>query len=158
MEQTASPFRIRVSVRRQWLRLEQVEDGSLVRLYPVSTARNGTGSLPGSNKTPTGRFRIAKKIGEGCPPGTVFRGRVPCGIWPDDVQEGDDDVIMSRIMRLEGLDPDNANTWDRYIYIHGTNRADLLGTPASHGCIRLAPDHMIDLFDLVPEGTNMTIF
>ncbi|MCF7676247.1 MAG: L,D-transpeptidase, partial [Akkermansiaceae bacterium] len=56
-----------------------------------------------------------------------------------------------------GLDPDNANTMDRCIYIHGTNREDLFGTPASHGCIRMRNADVIGLFDLVPEGTPMII-
>ncbi len=152
---------IRVSVAGQWLRLERLlQDGSpggLIRLYPVSTSLHGIGFFPGSNKTPTGNFRVAKKIGASCHPATIFRGRVPVGLWPEDAKEGDEDVIMTRIMRLEGLDSDNANTWERYIYIHGTNRIDLLGSPASHGCIRMAPDHIIDLFELVPEGTKMII-
>ena len=68
-----------------------------------------------------------------------------------------DDLIMSRILWLDGLERRNANTHDRYVYIHGTNHEDKIGTPDSHGCIRMRNDHVIELFDLVDEGTPVTI-
>ena len=37
----------------------------------------------------------------------------------------------------------------RFIYLHGTNREDLLGTPASHGCVRMANADILHLFDLL---------
>jgi lipoprotein-anchoring transpeptidase ErfK/SrfK len=33
----------------------------------------------------------------------------------------------------------------------------LIGTPASHGCVRLRNEDMVELFDLVPEGTPVVI-
>ncbi len=53
--------------------------------------------------------------------------------------------------------PHNANTRSRYIYIHGTNDTELLGTPASHGCIRLSPRDMMALFALAEEGMDVFI-
>ena len=64
---------------------------------------------------------------------------------------------MSRILTLEGLEPHNANTRSRYIYIHGTNEVDKIGTPVSHGCIRLTPEDMLTLFELCPIGTQVHI-
>ncbi len=145
-----------VSIAQQTLQLER-NDGSIVNIYPVSTARLGTGFQEGSYQTPTGRFCIAQKIGDGLPDSVIFRGRIPCGFWPQDALPDETDVIMSRILRLQGLDPENANTWDRYIYIHGTNHINQLGTPCSHGCIRMAPEHIVELFDLVEEGTPILI-
>ena len=58
---------------------------------------------------------------------------------------------------LDGLDADNANTRDRYIYIHGTNQEHLIGQPASHGCIRLRNEVVMELFSMVPEGTEVEI-
>ena len=55
------------------------------------------------------------------------------------------------------LEPHNANTRSRYIYIHGTNDTELLGTPASHGCIRLSPRDMMALFALAEEGMDVFI-
>ena len=38
------------------------------------------------------------------------------------------------------------------IYIHGTTNYGQLGTAASHGCIRLANENVVELFDLVETG------
>jgi lipoprotein-anchoring transpeptidase ErfK/SrfK len=35
--------------------------------------------------------------------------------------------------------------------IHGTNDTKRLGRQASHGCIRLAPDHAAELYDLIED-------
>jgi lipoprotein-anchoring transpeptidase ErfK/SrfK len=69
----------------------------------------------------------------------------------------EDDLILSRILWLEGLDPENANTVDRYIYIHGTNQEELIGTPASHGCVRMRNLDMIELYDLVAADAPVFI-
>ena len=52
---------IHVSIRDQQLTV--VEDEKPIRTYPVSTSRFGIGTEEGSFKTPTGRFRVAEKIG-----------------------------------------------------------------------------------------------
>lgn len=121
-----------------------------VREFVVSTAARGTGFETGSLCTPTGRFRIHARIGSGEPVGTIFKARLPVGVWHPGENE-EDDLILTRILQLDGLDPHNANTMQRYIYIHGTNREDLLGQPSSHGCVRLSNADMIELFDLVDE-------
>ena len=51
----------------------------------------------------------------------------------------------------------NANTRERYIYIHGTNQEELLGTPASHGCVRMSNADIKEFFDETPEGTVVEI-
>ena len=147
------PLTLRVDASRQVL--EVWEYGLLQATYPVSTSRFGLGSEPGSYKTPLGRFSIREKIGEGAPVGAVFKGRIFTGQIAE--QGGEEDHILTRILWLHGLDPENANTHDRYIYIHGTNQESLLGTPASHGCIRMHHDDLITLFDRVPSGTPLEI-
>jgi phosphoserine phosphatase len=146
--------RIIISLDKQTLDFS--ENGSHVRTYPISSAGKGMGFAEGSFRTPTGRFVISGRIGHGEPIRTSFKARVPVGIW-DEQEITDDDLILTRILQLDGLDSENANTLDRFIYIHGTNREDLLGTPSSHGCIRLGNADMLELFDLVPEGTEVTI-
>lgn len=129
-------------------------------VFPISSAAAGIGMEPGSNKTPVGRFRIAQKVGAGAPIGTVFRGRVPVGLWSGEGLGdflGDNDLITSRILWLEGLDEANANTFDRYIYIHGTNHEDKLGAPCSLGCIRMSNEDVIRLFDMTEEGDPVVI-
>lgn len=121
----------------------------------VSTGAAGVGTETGSGRTPLGRFRICSKHGENAPLNTVFRARIPVGIYPAAARG--DDAILARILCLDGLEPANANTRSRYIYIHGTNEVEKLGTPASHGCIRLSPQDVATLFELVPLGTEMLI-
>jgi len=145
---------LEVSVDDQ--RLDVFEAQRLLRSYPVSTAAKGVGFGEGTFRTPVGRFRVMEKLGEGVPPGTVFRSRVPDGIWSPGAAV-DDDLVLTRIIRLDGLDPENANTMERCIYIHGTNREELIGSPASHGCVRLRNEDMLELFELVPQGAELFI-
>ena len=123
--------------------------------YPVSTSRFGIGTEMGSMKTPTGRFRVVEKIGCDTPSGTVFRSRV--ALKPIDPIPPTEDLVMSRILWLDGLDEQNANTRERFIYIHGTKYEDKIGTPASCGCVRMRNSDVIELFDLVNEGVSVVI-
>ncbi len=106
-------------------------------------------------KTPLGNFRIAEKIGHDAEPGTIFKARVALG--PDDPLPETEDLITSRILWLDGMDEENANTRERFIYIHGTKHEDKIGLPASHGCIRMRNDDVIELFELVNETTQVVI-
>ena len=106
-------------------------------------------------KTPTGRFRIGEKIGGEMPSDTVFHTRV--ALKPGDPLPPTEDLVMSRILWLDGLDEDNANTRDRFIYIHGTKHEDKIGTPDSHGCVRMRNGDVAELFKLVDEGTHVII-
>jgi lipoprotein-anchoring transpeptidase ErfK/SrfK len=144
---------IHVSIRDQQLTVR--EDEREVRTYPVSTSRFGIGTEEGSFKTPTGRFRVAEKVGSNTPHGTVFVGRVP--LQGDEALPQTEDLITSRILWLDGLDEQNANTRDRFVYIHGTKHEDKIGTAASHGCVRMRNADVIELFEMVDEGTPVVI-
>lgn len=146
-------IQVDISIGDQQLILSR--DGELVRSYPISSSRFGIGTLEGSFKTPTGNFRIAQKIGGDMPSGTIFRSRVALG--PEDPLPSTEDLVMSRILWLDGLDEHNANTRDRFIYIHGTKHEDKIGTPASHGCIRMRNEDVVELFELVDETTPVVI-
>ncbi|WP_288926210.1 L,D-transpeptidase [uncultured Akkermansia sp.] len=153
----ASPS-IRINLSCQELVLEK--SGKILLQCPVSSGKAGTGHEEGSGKTPTGHFRICKKIGDGEPEDTIFISRLPAGRYPAAIPKSMDehsDFILTRILWLDGLEPHNANTRSRYIYIHGTNDTKLLGTPASHGCIRLSPRDMMALFALADEGMDVFI-
>ena len=145
--------KIKISVRAQQLLLKCGR--KKLASYPVSTSRFGLGSKEGSFKTPTGKFRVAEKIGEGMPLGTVFKSRRP--ITPTRKALREEDLVMTRILWLDGLERRNANTHDRYIYIHGTNHEEKIGRPDSHGCIRMKNADLVELFERVSEGTPVEI-
>ena len=144
---------IYISIGEQKLRL--FEGDTLVAEYVVSSAANGIGFEEGSYCTPTGRFEVSEKIGDGEALGTIFKSRKPMGVW--DGTPSDDDMILSRILRLNGLDAQNANSMERYIYVHGTNHEALLGEPTSHGCIRMANADIVELFDRIELGAPLLI-
>lgn len=143
---------IEISITKQLLTLHSEQ----LYAYPISSAANGIGFEEGSYKTPTGNFKISQKIGAHQPLYTIFKGRTPQGIW-DPSQTSDADLITTRILWLDGLDPENQNTKDRYIYIHGTNHESQIGSPTSSGCIRMRNQDIIDLYEKVTQGTKVTI-
>jgi len=141
------------------------ERDRVLQRFSVSTALNGPGERHGSECTPRGRHRIRLKIGAGCPSGTVFVARRPTGeIYTPALgrQQPGRDWILTRILWLTGAEPGfnrggECDTLRRYIYIHGTAEEDLIGTPASHGCIRMTSCDILELFDAVSNGTEVHI-
>src|SRR5207247_8300160 len=105
--------------------------------------------------TQTVRVRVAKKIGEGRRVDTVFQSRVP--LQPGDPLPSTEDLVMSRILWLDGLEEHNANTRDRFIYIHGTKHEDKIGSPDSHGCVRMRNTDVAELFALIDQGAPVVI-
>jgi len=158
---------IEVDLRLQQLYLWEFHpDGDmLIRQYSVSCATNGAGSQNGSYCTPLGRHRIAEKIGAGVPLYSAFKARELTGeIWTPELDAANPgrDWILSRILWLEGLEPGKnqggtVDTHNRYIYIHGTHEEHKIGTPASHGCIRMKNEEVDELFNLVEVGTEVRI-
>ncbi len=149
-----------ISIKRQELLL--IDNGRLVKCYRCSTAKAGAGSRRDSARTPLGWHRIGAKIGDALPIGAVLKDRQWSGrVWTAG-QQTNDDLIVSRILWLEGLQDGHnrggdVDTWNRYIYIHGTNRIEELGRPRSGGCIRLDPAEVIELYDRVDEGCCVLI-
>jgi len=153
---------IRISEQQLYL-LDELEE--VVQKYPVSTSKYGTGNKDGSFQTPVGRHYIKEKIGDQAPMNEVFIGREPLGVLENlqSQQAGfPEDIITSRIMWLQGLEPGvnkggDVDSYQRYIYIHGTSEEDKIGTAASHGCIRMRNDDVIDLFDQIETGCEVLI-
>lgn len=146
--------RIEVLIGTQ--RLQLWDGHRLVREWPVSTSKFGLGFTEGSNKTPLGGFVVQEKHGAGAALNTIFKARQPVGEWSADVITKED-LVLTRILRLGGLEARNANTFDRYIYIHGTNDERGIGRPGSHGCVRMSNAGVVELFDQAPEGTTVWI-
>ncbi|HEB58373.1 MAG TPA: L,D-transpeptidase [Gammaproteobacteria bacterium] len=154
---------LRISIPEQ--RLDLLRDGQAVAHYTVSTAANGAGEELGSECTPRGRHRIRARIGAGCPVNTVFIARRPTGeVYTPAMgrAQPERDWILTRILWLCGCEPGfnrfgEVDTMRRYIYIHGVPDEMPMGKPASHGCIRMRNQDIIELFDVVEVGTPVRI-
>ena len=154
-----------VSVVQQTL--DHFRKGQHLRTYRVSTARAGIGCVADSLCTPTGLHRILERIGAGAVKGMVFKARVPTGALSKDWPTPEDNLITTRILRLDGLEAGHnkgqnaqgqlVDSHARFVYIHGTNQQGKLGQPNSHGCILLSDDDVTELFDAVPSGTLVYI-
>lgn len=149
-----------ISVREQMLYHRR--PSGVWHAYPVSTAANGTGNRRDSFRTPLGRHRILRKIGDGEPMYTAFIGRRPIGIYSPGAEDAYRDWILTRILWLDGLETGRnrrgkVDTRSRYIYIHGTHDEDSIGKPVSHGCIRMRNEDVLELFSHCREGEHVLI-
>lgn len=157
-------MKILVSLPAQELRL-LADDGSLLRCWPVSTSARGAGEQRGSYCTPRGHHVVRACIGAGLPENTVFVRRRPTGetYGPElAAAQPQRDWILTRILWLSGCEPGvnrlgEVDTMRRFIYIHGSPDSAGMGTPGSHGCIRMRNADIVELFDLVPVGTPVEI-
>lgn len=152
--QSTSSKELRVSVKDQKMAL--YDQGQLVRVYGVSTSKFGLGDDRSSCRTPLGKMKVAKKIGNGMPPGMVFKSRRPTGEVLRPNAPGRDPIV-TRIMWLAGTESKNRNTYSRFIYIHGTPEEARIGQPASYGCIRMRSMDIIDLYNRVPVGVTVKV-
>ncbi len=154
---------IYVSIKNQ--KLYHISDNTINDEYTISSAKKGIGNIRNSDKTPIGLHYIKEKYGQKTPVngrmiGRKFEGLIAT-IYQDTSSSKTDD-ITSRILWLAGLEDGinkggNVDSYQRYIYIHGTSEEGKLGTPASHGCIRMSNLDVINLFDKVKEGTKVLI-
>ena len=145
--------------------LSVLEGARVAAVYPVSTSAKGAGERSGSEQTPRGAHEVRDLIGAGAPCGAVFASRRPTGdICTPELRAAslDRDWILSRVIWLSGLE-DGKNrggeidSYDRYIYIHGTPEHEPVGEPRSHGCIRMRNEDVIELFELLEIGTLVRI-
>ena len=128
--------------------------------YSISTAINGTGEIEGSYCTPTGKFKIAEKIGSNLELGSVLVEREPTGeIYNTNLAKKNPgrDWILTRILWLDGIELHNQNTKNRFIYIHGSPDETQMGMPGSKGCIRMHNYDVIELFESIQSGENVII-
>ncbi|PID33907.1 MAG: hypothetical protein CR955_00045 [Thiotrichales bacterium] len=153
-----------VSAKNQQLFL--IKNNSIVSSYPISTAKAGLGNLSNSYKTPLGLHKIDSKIGDGAELGAIFKARLNtkriAKILKSPEKRSESDTITTRILWLTGMEyginlGGDVDSHSRYIYIHGTNEEGHLGTPVSHGCIRMGNLDIINLFDQVDVGTLVNI-
>ena len=143
-----------ISTREQKLAL--LDKGNVAAVYPISTSKFGLGDWRGSYRTPLGEMEVAQKIGDGAEPGTVFKDLRRTGeVIPVDAPGRD--PIVTRILWLRGREARNANAFGRHIYIHGTPEERNIGLPVSYGCIRMRSTDVINLYNVVGLGAQVTI-
>jgi hypothetical protein len=130
----------------------------------ISFSKRPISCREGSFGTPWGLHEVAEKHGEGAPPGMVFKGRVATGqCWQEmDPDTEDRSLVTTRILRLRGLEyglnaGQGIGSFERYIYIHGTNHPELFPQNISAGCILMLDEPLIELFDAIPEGSHVFI-
>jgi hypothetical protein len=136
----------------------------LVRSYGISTSKRPPSNVKNSLGTPRGLHEIAERIGGGQPPGMVFKSRAPTGRHFSEHPDAgtNDNLITSRILWLRGLEPGvnrggEVDTYERYVYIHGTNHEDRLGEPLSAGCVLMRNLEIVELYDQVRPGDHVFI-
>jgi len=156
--------RVSINIGKQVLELLD-DNGSVLKRYPISSAKNGVGERNGSFCTPRGRHIVRAKIGAGQPLNAVFVERRPTGeVYTPELAGSfpERDWILSRILWLSGCQAGynrmgEVDTMRRAIYIHGSPDSAKMGQPGSHGCIRMRNQDVIELFDLVPIRTLVEI-
>jgi len=134
----------------------------LIKSYAISTSKRPPSNVKNSLGTPRGLHEIAERIGGGQPAGMVFQSRVPIGRHYSEMADSEDNLITSRILWLRGLEPGvnqggEVDTYERYVYIHGTSREDRIGEPQSAGCVLMRNLDIIDLYDEVRPGDQVLI-
>ncbi len=110
-----------------------------VLTFPIGVGDQG-------KETPTGTYKVIEKIVNPAwyVPASIRKERPEL---PKVMPPGPDNPMGSHAMRLSL----------RTMLIHGTDRPWGIGTRSSHGCLRLYPEDIVRLFDLVPLGTRVTI-
>lgn len=129
--------------------------------HAISSGLAGHGQHEGSGQTPLGWHYVRAAIGDGQPPGCVFRGRRPTGeVYTEALAAAHPkrDWILTRILWLCGLEWSHNRGGDvdsqrRYIYLHGTPPTEPMGVAASHGCIRLRDEALLEVFVAAGPGT-----
>ncbi len=142
-------------------RLCVMDQKRIIKTYRISTSKFGIGNRANSCMTPLGLHMIVSKIGRNARINTIFKNRRSTGKRARS-NSGGEDHITTRILRLRGLERGKnrgrgIDTFERCIYIHGTPHERKIGSPASHGCIRMANADIIDLFKRVQRGTLVNI-
>jgi hypothetical protein len=130
----------------------------------MSSSKRKPSCVEGSFGTPSGLHYVCQKIGQGEKLGTVYEGRVSIGLTYLECGEEKrkKNLITTRILRLRGLQEGvnlggEVDTYNRYVYVHGTNHEERLGNPASSGCLQMSNEEILGLFDHLPEGSHLYV-
>ena len=156
-------LRIEIDISNQ--RLYVIQNSAQTHSFAISSSKYGEGSTANSFKTPLGKHSVRTMIGENVPKNTIFISRINTKRQADIIEsfnDSSDDYVTSRIIWLTGEEPglnsgEGIDSYNRYIYIHGTPHSDKLGQPESHGCIRMSDNDVITLFNSIKYKTLVLI-
>jgi len=157
-------YSINISISQQ--RLYLINHDRIIRSFPISSSSYGEGQTQNSFKTPLGSHEIKTKIGTNVDKYQYFVSRelIPQQVnIIHDAIDSEDDFITTRIMWLTGLidgfnKGESVDSFNRFIYIHGTHEEGLIGKKASHGCIRMLNHDVLELYDIIPAKTAVNIY
>lgn len=161
----SSPDILLVNIAQQTL--YHLQHKQLCERYIISSAENGVGNQNGSGQTPLGAHCIQQKIGTDAAADSIFKGRQNTGQTANRLTQAKQrscaDYITSRILWLSGLEAGYnqggaVDSYQRYIYIHGTDEEGRLGQAVSHGCIRMANQDVIALYQAIQINTLVYIY
>jgi hypothetical protein len=148
----------------RWQVIALFINGKSENVYKMSSSKNPPSCIENSLGTPWGLHEVCNKIGKGEPSGMIFEGRKAIGVryWESSKEKQKRNLITTRILRLVGLEDGvnkggNVDTYNRYVYIHGTNHEGNLGKPASSGCLQVSNDAVLEIFEKVLEGCHLFI-
>lgn len=110
-------------------KLALLEDGKVVKVFPVAVGKESTPS-------PEGTFTVKTRLAN---PTYYHKGKV--------IGPGAQNPIGTRWMGLS----------EKGYGIHGTNEPKSIGKAASHGCIRMAKKDLEELFGMVKVGDTVEI-
>lgn len=115
------------------------EDDQVPKTYPLGIGREG-------RLTPTGDTKIVRKQADPTwyPPASIRKEKPDL---PKVVPPGPDNPLGEHALYFD---------WPEYL-IHGTNKPDGVGRQVSSGCLRMYPEDVAELFELVPVGTPVTV-
>jgi L,D-transpeptidase ErfK/SrfK len=115
------------------------QSSNIVRTFPIGIGSEG-------NETPIGVFKVTEKAVKPSwyVPESIRKERPEL---PAVVPPGPNNPLGSHALRLSA----------KSVLIHGTNRPYAVGRRASHGCIRMYPEDIPKLFQVVPKGAKVTI-
>lgn len=135
---------INLGAMRLFYFLPPESDGSQeVITHPVGIGREGW-------LTPIGQARVVRKVVGPVwnPPASVRREHAAQGdILPASVPPGPDNPLGTHALYL---------SWQRYL-IHGTHKPPGVGMQVSHGCIRMYPEDIVQMYDKVKVGTTVHV-
>ena len=145
--------------------LQRWQGDRMVESIPVSRSQKPLSCEQDSLGTPWGLHEVAEKHGSDEPAGMILKARKPTGqCWHELPDAGPDQpcMVTTRILRLRGLEAGlNAgpgiDSFDRYIYIHGTNHPDKFPDNISAGCLLMLDEALIPLYEKIAVGTHVFI-